>query len=110
MDRAATTPHPNSNNKRAVRKKYLIPVRFKSKCTDVCLCSVCKTDEGTCGCCLMQQRVHRMATYFNDTLNELDKLYQQADKCLRNIEGDTLIHAYRYKQRYRYRYIRTPQI
>ncbi|CAG6006654.1 unnamed protein product [Menidia menidia] len=34
---------------------------------------VCLTDQTSCGCCLMQQQIHRMKTFFNTSLNELEK-------------------------------------
>ncbi|XP_073351433.1 cerebellin 20 [Pagrus major] len=35
--------------------------------------NACLTDQASCGCCLMQQQIHRMKEFFNMSLNELEK-------------------------------------
>ncbi|KAM7399670.1 hypothetical protein PAMP_018918 [Pampus punctatissimus] len=42
----------------------------------------CHTDQESCGCCLMQQQLHRLKTYFNETLNTLEKEYLQTKQSL----------------------------
>ncbi|XP_040037340.2 complement C1q-like protein 4 [Gasterosteus aculeatus] len=49
--------------------------------------SGCITDRGSCGCCFMLKEVNRMSTYFNTTLNALEKEYAQAKRSLEKIEG-----------------------
>ncbi|XP_037324469.2 complement C1q-like protein 2 [Pungitius pungitius] len=49
--------------------------------------SGCITDRGSCGCCLMLREVNRMSTYFNATLNALEKDYAQAKRSVEKIEA-----------------------
>ncbi|XP_054455417.1 complement C1q-like protein 2 [Anoplopoma fimbria] len=49
--------------------------------------SECTTDQGSCGCCFMWKEVDRLTTYFNTTLNMLEKEYNQTKHSLDKIEG-----------------------
>ncbi|KAM3615365.1 uncharacterized protein V6R79_001008 [Siganus canaliculatus] len=49
--------------------------------------NVCLTDQASCGCCLMQQQIHRMKTFFNMSLNELEKEMMKAKTALNNIRA-----------------------
>ncbi|XP_029923397.1 uncharacterized protein LOC115370512 [Myripristis murdjan] len=46
---------------------------------------VCLTDHASCGCCLMQQQLYRMESFFNMSLNELQKDLKRAENVLNNI-------------------------
>ncbi|XP_039644705.1 uncharacterized protein LOC120551363 [Perca fluviatilis] len=35
--------------------------------------TTCLMDQASCGCCLMQQQIHRMEMFFNMSLNEMEK-------------------------------------
>ncbi|XP_019963478.2 complement C1q-like protein 4 [Paralichthys olivaceus] len=47
--------------------------------------NVCLTDQASCGCCLMQQQIHRMETFFNMTLNQLEKELIKTMTVLNNV-------------------------
>ncbi|XP_049580979.1 cerebellin 20 isoform X1 [Syngnathus scovelli] len=47
----------------------------------------CVTDQATCGCCLMQQKIHRMKMYFNTSLSELENELTRTKNTLNNIRG-----------------------
>ncbi|XP_078100368.1 complement C1q-like protein 2 [Sander vitreus] len=47
----------------------------------------CATDEGSCRCCVMIKEINRLRTYFNTTMNNLEKEYSQAVQSLDNIEA-----------------------
>ncbi|XP_051253447.1 cerebellin-4-like [Dicentrarchus labrax] len=49
--------------------------------------NVCVTDQASCGCCLMQQQIHRMKTFFNMSLNELEKQLINTKTVLNNIRA-----------------------
>ncbi|XP_057206635.1 cerebellin 20 [Triplophysa rosa] len=49
--------------------------------------NVCLTDEASCGCCLMQQLMWRMETFFNMSLNELQRGLERAQGVLNNIRA-----------------------
>uniref|UniRef100_A0A3Q1CJB6 C1q domain-containing protein n=1 Tax=Amphiprion ocellaris TaxID=80972 RepID=A0A3Q1CJB6_AMPOC len=53
------------------------------------VCSVCVTDQATCGCCLMQQQIHRMKEFFNMSLGELEKELMKTKTVLNNVRGET---------------------
>ena len=55
----------------------------------LCVCSVCLTDPASCGCCLMQQQIHRMKQFFNTSLNELEKELTKTKTVLNNVRGET---------------------
>lgn len=55
----------------------------------MCVCSVCLTDQASCGCCLMQQQIHRMKMFFNMSLNELEKEMTKTKAVLNNVRGGT---------------------
>ncbi|XP_068567634.1 complement C1q-like protein 4 [Cebidichthys violaceus] len=44
--------------------------------------SECVTDSGSCGCCTMLKEMDRLTTYFNTTLNTLEKEYEQTKHSL----------------------------
>ncbi|CAK6974948.1 uncharacterized protein LOC121899384 [Scomber scombrus] len=46
----------------------------------------CSMDTGSCGCCLMQQKLHRLKTYFNETFDMLEKEYSQTKQSFDIIE------------------------
>ncbi|XP_030259218.1 caprin-2-like [Sparus aurata] len=39
--------------------------------------NACEVDRGSCSCCHSVREMHRLKTYFNASLNELDMLYSQ---------------------------------
>ncbi|XP_023256302.1 caprin-2-like [Seriola lalandi dorsalis] len=47
----------------------------------------CSMDQGSCGCCLIQQKVNMIKMYFNMTLAKLEKEYLQTKQSLCNIEA-----------------------
>ncbi|XP_039987161.1 cerebellin 20 [Xiphias gladius] len=49
--------------------------------------NVCVTDQASCGCCLMQQHIHRMKMFFNMSLNELEKELTKAKTVLNNVRA-----------------------
>ncbi|XP_077422365.1 cerebellin 20 [Vanacampus margaritifer] len=48
---------------------------------------VCVTDKATCGCCMMQQQIHRMKMFFNASLNELEKELVRTKNTLNSIRA-----------------------
>ncbi|KAM9732896.1 complement C1q-like protein 4 [Menidia menidia] len=56
--------------------------KTESEGTDVCL-----TDQTSCGCCLMQQQIHRMKTFFNTSLNELEKELLKTKNVLNSVRA-----------------------
>ncbi|XP_069546761.1 complement C1q-like protein 4 [Brachyistius frenatus] len=48
---------------------------------------VCLTDQASCGCCLMQQQIHRMKMFFNMSLNELEKEMMKTKAALNNVRA-----------------------
>lgn len=59
------------------------------------VCSVCLTDQASCGCCLMQQQIDRMKMFFNMSLGELEKELTKAKNVLNNVRGE--IHCLKVK-------------
>lgn len=55
-----------------------------------CVCSVCLADQSSCGCCLMQQQIHRIKTFFNTSLTELEQQLTKTKNILNNVRGETL--------------------
>ncbi|XP_033487977.1 complement C1q-like protein 4 [Epinephelus lanceolatus] len=49
--------------------------------------NACVTDQASCGCCLMQQQVHRMKTFFNMSLTELEKELMKTKSILNNVRA-----------------------
>ncbi|GLD65641.1 complement C1q-like protein 4 [Lates japonicus] len=49
--------------------------------------NVCLTDQASCGCCLMQQQIHRMKMFFNMSLNELEKDLEKTKTVLNNVRA-----------------------
>ncbi|XP_070762180.1 complement C1q-like protein 4 [Enoplosus armatus] len=49
--------------------------------------NVCLTDQASCGCCLMQQQIHRMKMFFNMSLNELEKELIKTKTVLNNVRA-----------------------
>ncbi|KAG7478963.1 complement C1q 4 [Solea senegalensis] len=49
--------------------------------------NVCLTDQASCGCCLMQQQIHKMETFFNMSLSELEKELTKTKAALDNVRG-----------------------
>ncbi|XP_034557454.1 C1q-related factor-like [Notolabrus celidotus] len=49
--------------------------------------NVCLTDQASCGCCLMQQQIHRMTQFFNTSLNELEKELIKSITVLNNVRA-----------------------
>ncbi|XP_071352848.1 C1q-related factor-like [Trachinotus anak] len=49
--------------------------------------NVCLTDQASCGCCMMQQQIHRMKMFFNMSLNELEKELIKTKTVLNNIRA-----------------------
>ncbi|XP_072247751.1 complement C1q-like protein 4 [Leuresthes tenuis] len=47
----------------------------------------CLTDQASCGCCLMQQQIHRMKTFFNMSLNELEKDLMKTKNLLNSVRA-----------------------
>ncbi|XP_057695811.1 cerebellin 20 [Corythoichthys intestinalis] len=47
----------------------------------------CVTDKATCGCCMMQQQIHRMKTFFNMSLNQLEMELERTKNILNNIRA-----------------------
>ncbi|KAF3847888.1 hypothetical protein F7725_020916 [Dissostichus mawsoni] len=45
----------------------------------------CLTDQGSCGCCLMQQQIQRMKMFFNTSLTELEQELTKTKNILNNI-------------------------
>lgn len=54
----------------------------------VLFCSACELDRGSCSCCHTVREVHRLRTYFNTSLNELDVLYSQTVQSFSNMKGE----------------------
>ncbi|XP_041850902.1 complement C1q-like protein 3 [Melanotaenia boesemani] len=50
--------------------------------TDVCL-----IDQASCGCCLMQQQIYRMKTFFNVSFNELEKELMKTKNILNSVRA-----------------------
>ncbi|XP_036935380.1 uncharacterized protein LOC119008812 [Acanthopagrus latus] len=48
--------------------------------------SACELDRGSCSCCHTVREVHRLRTYFNTSLNELDVLYSQTVQSFSNMK------------------------
>ncbi|CAK6974950.1 complement C1q-like protein 2 [Scomber scombrus] len=59
----------------------------KDRAVDPNTDNVCVTDQASCGCCLMQQTIHRMKMFFNTSLNELEKELMKAKTVLNNIRA-----------------------
>ncbi|XP_051255123.1 inner ear-specific collagen-like [Dicentrarchus labrax] len=49
--------------------------------------SACQTDQGSCGCCLMLRSMNSLRSYFNTSLNELEKVHSQTEQSLNNIKA-----------------------
>ncbi|KAM6987307.1 complement C1q-like protein 4 [Tautogolabrus adspersus] len=49
--------------------------------------NLCLTDQASCGCCLMQQQIHRMKEFFNMSLNELEKELTKTKTVLNNVRA-----------------------
>ncbi|XP_076591395.1 complement C1q-like protein 4 [Chaetodon auriga] len=49
--------------------------------------NVCLTDQASCGCCLMQQQIHRMKMFFNMSLNQLEKELVKTQTVLNNVRA-----------------------
>uniref|UniRef100_UPI0037E7EC9E complement C1q-like protein 2 n=1 Tax=Semicossyphus pulcher TaxID=241346 RepID=UPI0037E7EC9E len=49
--------------------------------------NVCLTDQASCGCCLMQQQIHRMKEFFNMSLSELEKELVKTKTVLNNVRA-----------------------
>ncbi|XP_077053506.1 cerebellin 20 [Siphateles boraxobius] len=49
--------------------------------------NVCPTDVASCGCCLMKNQMWKMETFFNMSLNELQKGLERANAVLNNIRA-----------------------
>nr|XP_061797388.1 complement C1q-like protein 4 [Nerophis lumbriciformis] len=49
--------------------------------------NACVTDKATCGCCMMQQQIHRMKTFFNMSLNQLEMELERTKNILNNIRA-----------------------
>lgn len=67
---------------------YILICTALTKCIYVHLCSECSMDTGSCGCCLMQQKLHRLKTYFNETLDTLKKEILQTKQSFDIIESE----------------------
>lgn len=52
-------------------------------------CLVCLTDQASCGCCLMQQQIHRMKMFFNMSLTELETELEKTKAILNNVRGES---------------------
>lgn len=66
-------------------------------CVWTCVPSVCLTDQISCGCCLMQQKIDRMKTYFDTKLNEFEKDLAKTDDALTSAKGRRM-SVYRLEQ------------
>uniref|UniRef100_A0A667Y253 Cerebellin 20 n=1 Tax=Myripristis murdjan TaxID=586833 RepID=A0A667Y253_9TELE len=66
-----------------------LPAHFNPMCLCVyiCVCEVCLTDHASCGCCLMQQQLYRMESFFNMSLNELQRDLERAENVLNDIRA-----------------------
>ncbi|XP_068172594.1 cerebellin 20 [Antennarius striatus] len=49
--------------------------------------NACLTDSGSCGCCLMQQQIHKMKEFFNTTLKEMEQELEKTQTILNNVRG-----------------------
>ncbi|KAK5868477.1 hypothetical protein PBY51_009487 [Eleginops maclovinus] len=49
--------------------------------------NACLIDQGSCGCCLMQQQIQRMKTFFNTSLTELEQELTKTKNVLNNIRA-----------------------
>lgn len=54
----------------------------------LCVCPVCLTDQASCGCCLMQQQIHRMKRFFNASLGALEAELAKTKAILNNVRGE----------------------
>ncbi|XP_034459744.1 C1q-related factor-like isoform X1 [Hippoglossus hippoglossus] len=50
--------------------------------------NVCLTDQASCGCCLMQQQIHRLGSFLNLTFNALEKELIKTKTVLNNVRGE----------------------
>ncbi|XP_056905287.1 complement C1q-like protein 4 [Takifugu flavidus] len=55
--------------------------------TDPNTANVCLADQSSCGCCLMQQQIHRIRTFFNTSLAELELQLTQTRNILNNVRA-----------------------
>ncbi|XP_028275851.1 complement C1q-like protein 4 [Parambassis ranga] len=49
--------------------------------------NVCVTDQASCGCCLMQQQIHRMQMFFNMSLDAMEKELIKTQTVLNNVRA-----------------------
>ncbi|CAJ1066150.1 complement C1q-like protein 4 [Xyrichtys novacula] len=49
--------------------------------------NVCITDQASCGCCLMQQQIHRMKEFFNMSLSALETELTKTKTVLNNVRA-----------------------
>ncbi|KAG7223075.1 hypothetical protein INR49_015834 [Caranx melampygus] len=49
--------------------------------------NACGMDQGSCGCCVIQQKLNMMQMYFNTTLARLEREYKETKQCLSKIEA-----------------------
>ncbi|XP_008307649.1 cerebellin 20 [Cynoglossus semilaevis] len=49
--------------------------------------NVCLTDQTSCGCCLMQQQIQRVETFFNQSLNKLETELAKTRNALDNFRA-----------------------
>uniref|UniRef100_A0A3Q3XLV0 C1q domain-containing protein n=1 Tax=Mola mola TaxID=94237 RepID=A0A3Q3XLV0_MOLML len=47
----------------------------------------CLTDQASCGCCLMQQQMHRMKKFFNTSLSQLEEELTKTRNVLNNVRS-----------------------
>ncbi|XP_053728175.1 complement C1q-like protein 2 [Synchiropus splendidus] len=49
--------------------------------------SICITDSQSCGCCVMQQQIQRMKTFFNMSISEVEAELEKTKNILNNIRS-----------------------
>lgn len=49
---------------------------------------MCLTDQASCGCCLMQQQIHRMKKFFNASFGALEAELAKSKAILNNVRGE----------------------
>lgn len=65
----------------------------------ICRCaeSLCLMNQASCGCCLMQQQIHRMRMFFNASLSELEKELMKTQNTLNSVRGEAQTQTTRYQ-------------
>lgn len=63
------------------------PAAPAAACMHVLLFPACVVEQSSCRCCLMLQEVNKLRTQFNQSLDELEQVYQKTQQSLSKIKG-----------------------